>query len=111
MRDRLDLSDPLDATAESIASWSDLAPHRDRTRTWLRRLIDETSDDDLYKQADPTWDDWRPSMQVSIADVLTHILLHERGHHGDITTMLSALGQDAPSTEYLTYNFFKQRSQ
>ena len=43
------------------------------------------------------------------ADILGHILLHERGHHGDVTTMLSQLGATPPNIDYLTYVFFRTR--
>jgi uncharacterized damage-inducible protein DinB len=110
LRDRLDLADPLNATPESVASWDDLQPHRQRTRGWLRRVIDETPDDRLHERAEPMLEGTPAEMRVTRAELLSHILLHERGHHGDVTTLLSRLGATPPGIDYLTYVFFRQRS-
>ena len=109
LRDRLGCDDPLDATSEAVASWDDLREHRDRTRGWLRRAIDETSEDELHAVVQPMWKGTAAEMTVSVADILGHILLHERGHHGDVTTMLSQLGATPPNIDYLTYLFFRTR--
>jgi uncharacterized damage-inducible protein DinB len=104
LRDRVGVDDPLDATPESITSWDDLRPHRERVRGWLRRVIDETSDHDLPERSIE-----RPGTRVSVADILTHILLHERGHHGDVSTLLARLGATPPTSDYLVYVFFRNR--
>jgi uncharacterized damage-inducible protein DinB len=109
LRDRLGYDDPLDATSETVTSWDELKEHRERTRGWLRRVIDETPEDALQAVEQPMWQGTAAEMTVSVADILGHILLHERGHHGDVTTMLSQLGATPPSVDYLTYVFFKQR--
>jgi uncharacterized damage-inducible protein DinB len=109
LRDRLSIEDPLDDSPDAVASWSDLQERRDKIRGWLKRVIDEASDDDLHAQTLPMWEGTPGEMRVSLADVLAHILLHERGHHGDVTTILSQLGATIPGTDYLVYVFFKQR--
>jgi len=109
LRDRLGYDEPLDATSEAVTSWDDLREHRERTRGWLRRVIDDTPEDELHARVQPMWQDTAAEMTVSVADILAHILLHERGHHGDVTTMLSQLGATPPNIDYLTYVFFKQR--
>jgi len=109
LRDRLGLHDPLDASPERVTAWSDLDVHRQRTRGWLRRIIDETADGGLHDATQPMFEGTPAEMRVSAAEILAHILLHERGHHGDITTLLARLGATPPSIDYLTYVFFKQR--
>jgi uncharacterized damage-inducible protein DinB len=109
LRDRLGADDPLDATPDDISSWEDLQLHRDRTRDWLRRVIDETPDDALAAETEVMFAGTAPEMNVSVGAVLTHILLHERGHHGDVTTLFSQLGATPPGIDYLTYLFFKKR--
>jgi uncharacterized damage-inducible protein DinB len=110
LRDELGLEDPLDATPEDITSWDDLQAHRRKVRGWMRRVIDESTDEELVAQRSPVWPDNPAAMLVSRADVLAHILLHERAHHGDVSTALSALGGEAPATDYLVYLFFKRRA-
>jgi uncharacterized damage-inducible protein DinB len=43
-------------------------------------------------------------------DVLAHLLLHERGHHGDISTLFSSMGVEMPSMDYGVYLYFKRQS-
>lgn len=108
LRDYLGIDDPLDATPESLSSWDDVQVHREKIRGWLRRLIDDTSEDDLHART-LTVGEGPTAMPASVADVAMHLLLHERGHHGDVTTLLAQLGVPPPPTDYLVYRFFKQR--
>jgi uncharacterized damage-inducible protein DinB len=50
-------------------------------------------------------------LELSPADIMTHILLHERGHHGDIGTLFHAAGAPLPDIDYMTYVFFRNRKQ
>lgn len=111
LAERLGIEDPLDAKEESVQSWDDLQPMRQTTRGWLRRVIDETSDEDLASATQPMWTETPASMQVSAGEVLTHILLHERGHHGDVSTAISVLGGAPPNIDYMVYVFFSRRRQ
>jgi uncharacterized damage-inducible protein DinB len=94
---------------DAIVTWEDVAAVRARTRGWLARVLDETPDSELTAPTQPMWQNTPAAMQVSVSDVLAHILLHERGHHGDVTTMLAQLGAQPPQTDYLVYRFFKGR--
>lgn len=108
LRDSLGLADEIDWTAGSVETWADLQQVRDRVRGWLRRLIDETPDEQLH--APRTHERWaNASMSASLAEVLAHILLHERGHHGDVATALTRLGARAPDVDYLVYVWFRNR--
>ena len=46
---------------------------------------------------------------MSIGEMLWHVLLHERGHHGDVSTLLHQLGSEAPANDYAVYLWFKER--
>jgi uncharacterized damage-inducible protein DinB len=109
LRDRLGLDDPLDATPESLATWDDAQALRTKVRGWLRRVIDETPDNVLAAKTEPMGEGALASTLVSAADVLTHILLHERGHHGDVTTALSQLGAQIGPSDFLVYEWFRQQ--
>jgi uncharacterized damage-inducible protein DinB len=109
LRDQLELGDPLDLTPNELSSWDDLQPHRLKVRAWMRRVIDESTDADLARPTARVWEDSPASMMVSKAEVLSHILLHERGHHGDVSNALSQLGAAVPEVDYLVYLFFKRR--
>jgi uncharacterized damage-inducible protein DinB len=109
LRDRVGADDPLDETPESMATWGDLERVRVKVRGWLRSVIEQTPDDVLQAKADPMGEGALAGTLVSVSDVLTHILMHERGHHGDVTTALSQLGATIPPMDYLVYEWFRQQ--
>jgi uncharacterized damage-inducible protein DinB len=107
LREQVGADDPLDAKLEDITGWDELRAHRKKIRGWIRRIIDETSDAELSRrQPEPKYG---LSYEVSKAEMLTHMLLHERGHHGDVSTTLSRLGVEPAGSDYLVYLYFKQR--
>ena len=93
-------------------SWRDLDDYRALTRSWLRAIVDGTSDDDLSV---PRFPITRPSteggaqLMASTGEIITHLLLHERGHHGDVSTLIHQLGGSPPPTDYLGYLVVKLR--
>jgi uncharacterized damage-inducible protein DinB len=109
LRDRAGADDSLDLVAESIASWDDLQLHRLKVRGWLQRVLDDTSDEALRARTFETGEG-AAAIKSSVGDILTHILLHERGHHGDISTLLSQLGGAAPNVDYFVYVWFQQHA-
>ena len=108
LRDRVGASDPLDLEAESIGAWEDLQPHRQKVRGWLRRVIDETSDRELSERTHDM-QGWPGGFRASVGEILTHILLHERGHHCDVGAVLSALGANVPDVDFLVWRWFAAR--
>jgi uncharacterized damage-inducible protein DinB len=94
---------------QDVANWNELTEHRTRVRSLMRRALDETDDETLAARNVPMWEDTPARQLVSIGDVLAHVLLHERGHHGDISTLFSQLGAEPPNMDYLIYRFFKSR--
>jgi uncharacterized damage-inducible protein DinB len=90
----------------SILAW------RGATRAVMRHLLETASDDELRTPSQELWPDaeGKPRFRASAADVLEHVLLHERGHHGDIATIFTVLGAELPPSDYLVYLFFKRRS-
>jgi uncharacterized damage-inducible protein DinB len=93
---------------DEIVTWDAIQELRTQTRGWIRRILDETSDAYFYEKLEPTHDGPGASL-VSASTVMLHILLHERGHHGDITTTLSQAGAAIGNSDYLIYLFFKNR--
>jgi uncharacterized damage-inducible protein DinB len=90
-----------------ITSWDDVERCRAAMRGRLESVIDRTPDDRLYAPSWPIVPAGEPEM--SPAHAIAHILLHERGHHGDVSTLLSALGAPVPGIDYMTYVFFRNR--
>jgi uncharacterized damage-inducible protein DinB len=81
---------------EDVKTWDEMDAIRSTMRPLLRRIIDETPDDGF--DATPT-----SGVPSAPSDIIAHILLHERGHHGDISTLLSGLGVTHPQTDYLVF--------
>jgi uncharacterized damage-inducible protein DinB len=108
LREAAGARDALDQTAEDMRTWDDLQAYRAMTRGWLRRIIDDTPDDALLADSHPMFAGTRAETRTSTAEILAHILLHERGHHGDVSTLIAQLGGTPPPVDYLTFLFFER---
>lgn len=100
-------ADPQTVESADVRTWDEMEAIRSRMRPLLRRIIDETPDDEF--NAPKPGVAGGPGRAPS--EVIAHILLHERGHHGDVTTLLSALGAEVPMSDYLVFAFFRDRQQ
>lgn len=96
-------------TLEAITSWDQLDAVRRRNRGWLKLLLDETPGEVFHAET-TVWEGTPAEMRASIAEVVTHLLLHERGHHGDVSTLIERLGGTPPAVDYLVYRWFRQRA-
>jgi uncharacterized damage-inducible protein DinB len=95
------LADPAGTSAtepEQIDSWDELEDYRRRVRRRFCEFLDSLSDSELIApremniDGEPVW--------YSPAEIFVHVLLHERGHHGDINTLLYQLGLEPTMVEY-----------
>jgi len=82
-------------------AWSQIDAERRRTRDPLQFHLEAWTDADLDTQH-PVDVDGGP-VRYSRGELITHLLLHERGHHGDVTTLLWQLGLDSETP--LEYRF------
>ncbi len=95
------LADPAgttDAERPSVRVWDDLDAYRRRVRSRLRGFLDSLSDGELMAPREMTVDG--EVLLYSPAEIIVHVLLHERQHHGDINTLLYQLGAEPPIVEY-----------
>jgi len=95
------LADPARTTkaaVEPVTSWAELEDYRRRVRTRARTYLDSLGDGELATSRPMDVDG--ATLAYSPADILTHVLLHERQHHGDLNTLLYQLGVEVPVVEY-----------
>jgi uncharacterized damage-inducible protein DinB len=95
------LADPkgtTDRAVEQVTSWDELEAERRRVRDHARSYLDSLRDAELFARRPMNVDG--ETLEYSPAEILTHVLLHERQHHGDISTLLYQLGVEAPVVEY-----------
>jgi uncharacterized damage-inducible protein DinB len=95
------LADPAGTTdepVERIDSWDDLEDYRRRMRDHAREYLDSLGDDELSTSREMNIDG--ETLVYTPADILVHVLLHERQHHGDLNTLLYQLGIEIPIVEY-----------
>ena len=95
------LADPAattDAPVDRVESWSDLDAYRRRVRDHARRYMDSLGDEALQRRGEMNVDG--NIRHYSPADILVHVMLHERQHHGDVNTLLYQLGMEVPVVEY-----------
>ena len=101
-------SKPLpDLAADDFLTWPQIEAQRRRTRDPLRSHLDVWTDADLRKRHEVDVDG--EPLPYSRGELITHLLLHERGHHGDVTTLFWQLGFD--SETLLEYRFHLGRHQ
>ena len=87
-----------DEPEELVNSWAELAAHRSRVRDHAREYFDSLDDGELSTPRKMDIDG-KPIL-YSPGEILTHVMLHERQHHGDLNTLLYQLGLDIPIVEY-----------
>lgn len=83
-----------------IDDWHVLLAYRERVRDAFRQALD-VPDDLLY---DRRFQDEGGGEALSRADILTNLVLHERGHHGDLNTLFS---QHGITGFFVDYTFFR----
>lgn len=86
------------APARVVTSWEEMDGYRREVRTHAREYFDSLDDAVLTMRRDMDVDG--TTMHYSPADVLAHVFLHERQHHGDVNTLLYQLGVEVPVVEY-----------
>lgn len=75
---------------EAHSTLAQIESHRAQVRGEFRARLEITSDDDLMAVRSVEIDgEMQP---YSRGELLAHLLFHERGHHGDVTTLFYQLG-------------------
>jgi len=95
------LADPAgtsDEPVERVTSWDELEAYRRHVRGHAREYLDSLGDGELLTPYEMNIDG--EPMLYSPADIFVHALLHERQHHGDVSTLLYQLGIEPPIVEF-----------
>lgn len=96
----------LPETADGdFLSWPQIEAQRTRTRDALGAAIERLTDPELGQQHDISVDG--SLVAYSPGELILHLLLHERGHHGDVTTLFWQLGIETDIA--LEYRFHLRR--
>ncbi|MEP7216602.1 MAG: DinB family protein [Anaerolineaceae bacterium] len=82
---------------ESLQSWAQMRSYRRESRAAFLGAL-ECPDADLYAKREYRFTDI-PEM-LSRADILANLLIHERGHHGDLNTLFHQLGVRSFAIDY-----------
>jgi uncharacterized damage-inducible protein DinB len=96
-----------DLAPDDFLTWPQIDAHRRRTRDELQSHLEGWADADLRERHEV--DVNGEPISYSRGELITHLLLHERGHHGDVTTLLWQLGLDSETP--LEYRFHLGRHQ
>ena len=94
------------ARSKSCRTWGQAQALRVELRQQFRDILDESLEGALHEPFVHTEEGFPPET-LTIADVLANLVLHERAHHGDISTLFSQLGAQPPMTDYRVYVFAK----
>ena len=90
----------------TFTSWQEVRDYRTRVRALFHSYLDSIDDTELHRVR-PLDVDGEP-IEYTPGEVLTNILLHERGHHGDLTTLMYQLGIDIPWIDHRFYVMAKR---
>lgn len=86
--------------SSQLATWADMQRYRAGTRADLRRAL-EVNDEELFAECqNPS--DFGPRA-MSVANIVTHLLMHERGHHGDISTLFYQMGVKGYIVDWIAF--------
>ena len=94
-----------DLASDDFLTWSQIDTHRRRTRSALQSAIEKSTDADLRELSMVNVDG--DPIPYSRSELIAHLLMHERGHHGDVTTLFWQLSLD--SETLLEYRFYLRR--
>ena len=92
---------PGEADIQSVLTWDRLEADRKRVRDRCREYLDSLSDAELMAPREMNIDG--EMLSFSPAEIFVHVLLHECGHHGDISTLLYQVGVEPPVMAYRFY--------
>jgi uncharacterized damage-inducible protein DinB len=87
-----------DGPVERVTSWDELDAQRHRVRDNARGYFDSLDDDELSTPREMSVDG--ETLLYRPGEILVHVMLHERQHHGDLNTLLYQLGIEIPIVEY-----------
>ena len=87
-----------DGAVEAVRSWDQLESYRRRVRDHAQTYLNGLGQHELVEAREMNVDG--EMLAYSPADIFTHVLLHERQHHGDLNTLLYQLGLEVPIVEY-----------
>lgn len=90
---------------DDCATWDQIEAARADVRNPLRERLDSWSEDELAASHNVDVDG--AFVPYTRGELIAHLLLHERGHHGDVTTLFWQLGIEAEIA--LEYRFFLAR--
>ncbi len=88
-----------------LVTWEQIDRVRSRVRTELSARLQAWSDEDLAVIREMDIDG--EMVRYSRGELIAHLMLHERGHHGDVTTLMWQLGLGADMP--IEYRFFLGR--
>lgn len=94
-----------DLAPDRFLTWPELEAHRRQTRDALQIHLDGWTDADLRELHDVDVDG--DHLRYTRGELITHLLMHERGHHGDVTTLFYQLGFNSETV--LEYRFHLAR--
>ena len=82
--------------SETVGTLADIDAARTAFRGKIDALLASLTDEELA--AIRTFEIDGEKMPYSYSELLTHVAIHERGHHGDVTTLFWQLGIDDDTT-------------
>lgn len=84
--------------APAARTWAEVTSWNETTRARFRAYIDSLSDQQLHSDLEISV--YGKTIAYAPAELLGNTVLHERGHHGDVNTLLYQHGIDGGVPDY-----------
>src|SRR4051812_4932178 len=94
----------LDFNPKTATTWAELEAYAHTVRERFKAYLDSLSDDQLQAERDVDVDG--ETVRYTPAQLLANVLIHDRGHHGDATTLLFQHGILDEEWPWLDYRGF-----
>lgn len=94
----------LDFNPETASSWPEIGAYAHTVRERFSAYLSSLSDDELYAVRDIVVDG--EPVRYTPAQLLANVVIHDRGHHGDINTLLFQHGIPQDDWPWLEFRAF-----
>jgi uncharacterized damage-inducible protein DinB len=94
-----------DPDFEAYQTIKSLKKYADSTKTSAENFLQNLKPDDWNRKVTHPWTNYKPNTQVTVETVLTHMVLENMVHYGELSTLLWQMNQEAPYLAYCRYKY------
>jgi len=93
-----------DPDFEAYKDIDSLREYATYTRKRTERFLENLKPEDLYRKVTNPWGD-RPDTQITIETALTHMVMEDMIHYGELSAVLWQMDREAPYLSFWRYKY------